>query len=143
MVRVNIIHPKHLADQHLIAEYNEILMLFGYVKKYSKLDKEKIPKNYVLGKGHMLFFKDKLRYLKDRHEKIKVEMNKRGFVTRLDIKLKDYNKKLYGNWKACKKDKEIIKKRIIEKINKKPEYYRYYRVKKPKEFLIELIKNAN
>ena len=38
MVRVNIINPNKLADQHLIAEYNEILMLLGYVRKYPKED---------------------------------------------------------------------------------------------------------
>ena len=62
MVRINLINPKKLTDQHLIAEYNEILMLLGYVKKYPKL--EKIPSKYNLGKGHMLFFKNKLKYLK-------------------------------------------------------------------------------
>ncbi|MBS3094344.1 hypothetical protein J4474_01630 [Candidatus Pacearchaeota archaeon] len=27
MVRINIIHPENLTDQHLVAEYLEILML--------------------------------------------------------------------------------------------------------------------
>ena len=77
MVRVNLISPKLLSDQHLIAEYNEILMLLGYVRKYPKL--VGIPKDYCLGKGHILFFKDKLGYLKERHELLKKEMRIRGF----------------------------------------------------------------
>ena len=44
MVRINLIHPKKLADQHLIAEYNEILMLLGHVKKFPHL-KESILKD--------------------------------------------------------------------------------------------------
>lgn len=32
MARVNLIHLKKLADQHLIAEYSEILMLLVYEK---------------------------------------------------------------------------------------------------------------
>ena len=61
MVRINLVHPKKLADQHLIAEYNEILMLIGYVRKYPPL--ENIPDSYKLGKGHVKFFKNKLDYL--------------------------------------------------------------------------------
>jgi hypothetical protein len=34
MVRVNLISPSKLADQHLIAEYDEILMLLGYVHRF-------------------------------------------------------------------------------------------------------------
>ena len=74
MVRVNLIPPRKLADQHLIAEYNEILMLLGYVRKYPMT--EEIPKNYCLGKGHIKFFKNKLLYLKKRHENLKNEMKK-------------------------------------------------------------------
>jgi len=80
MVRINLINPKKLADQHLIAEYDEILMLLGYVKKYPRLGK--IPGKYSLGKGHILFFKNKLKYLKKRHELIKLEMKKRGLMQR-------------------------------------------------------------
>ena len=53
MVRINIIEPRKLADQHLIAEYNEILMLFGYVRKHPR--RENIPERYLLGPGHIKF----------------------------------------------------------------------------------------
>ena len=75
MVRINLIKPRFLSDQHLIAEYDEILMLIAYIKKYSKTNLDKIPNNYSLGKGHILFFKNKVLYLKNRHEKLKKEMN--------------------------------------------------------------------
>ena len=81
MVRVNLIHPKSLADQHLIAEYDEILMLLGYVRRYPK--KENIPEKYTLGKGHIKFFKDKLLYLKKRHELIKEEMKNNNKIKKL------------------------------------------------------------
>jgi deoxyribonuclease (pyrimidine dimer) len=142
MVRINIINPKFLADQHLIAEYNEILMLLGYVKKNPKLEISKIPLKYKLGSGHILFFKNKLKYLKKRFELIKKEMKKRGFSGNLNINLKEFNKSMINNWKPNNSDKEIIKKRLIYKISLKPEYYRYYGNKKSKKFLIGLIKNA-
>ncbi|MGY4884095.1 MAG: pyrimidine dimer DNA glycosylase/endonuclease V [Nanobdellota archaeon] len=142
MVRINIINPKFLADQHLIAEYDETLMLLGYVKRYPKLELEKIPKNYKLGKGHILFFKNKLKYLKKRFEIIKKEMKKREFSTNMDIDLSKFDKKLINDWEPKSSDKEIIKKRLIEKINLKPDYYRYYKEKKTKDFFINMIKNA-
>jgi len=123
MVRINLINPKELTDQHLIAEYNEILILLGHVKKHPKIKNQ--PKEYCLGPGHINFFKNKLLYLKERHELIKKEMKKRGFKTNKSINLKDFKKELKNNWKPKKKDFKIIKVRLKEKIKKKPNYYRY------------------
>ena len=138
MVRVNLIHPKKLADQHLIAEYNEILMLLGSLRKQGI--KSAIPNNYVLGKGHINFFKNKLLYLQKRHELIKLEMLKRNFETNVTIKLNEFEKELKNDWKATKKDFAIIKNRLIEKINKKPNYYRYYSIKREKSFFLNMLK---
>lgn len=137
MVRVNLISPKQLSDQHLIAEYNEILMLLGYVKKYPAL--VGIPKDYCLGKGHIIFFKNKLLYLKKRHELLKKEMKKRGFAARKNINLSKFEKKLVKPWKPRKKDFDLIKRRIRWKINKKPDFYRYYGEKKNQRFFIQLL----
>lgn len=145
MVRINIINPGYLADQHLIAEYNEILMLFGYVRKHPHThfrQLSKIPKSYKLGQGHILFFKNKLKYLEERFEIIKKEMKRRGFNGNKEIKLGDFDNKLVNSWRPSKSDKEIIKKRLIEKINLKPKYYRYFGKHKPKKFLIDMIENA-
>ena len=142
MVRINLINPESLADQHLIAEYNEILMLMAFIRKH-QIRKEKLPEEYRLGQGHMLFFKNKVRYLKNRHERIRKEMKKRGFHTGKTIKIRGINKKLVNGWRPKKKDKQIIKKRLIEKINLKPDFYRYYKKKKPKSFFIKKIKKAD
>ncbi len=140
MVRVNLIPPKNLSDQHLIAEYNEILMLLGYVKKHPKLGE--IPKKYALGKGHIIFFKNKLKYLKKRHEQIKKEMKKRGFKAEKTVSIGRFSKEMQKDWRPSQKDKEIIKKRLIERVKLKPELHKYYRKKKPKSFLIGLIKKS-
>lgn len=142
MVRINLINPKFLADQHLIAEYNEILMLFGYVRKHPHTHFSQIPRNYKLGQGHILFFKNKLKYLEKRFELIKKEMKRRNFVGKKKVSFEGIDKNLIKNWKPFDSDKEIIKKRLIEKINLKPTYYRYYREHKPKKFFMELIKDA-
>lgn len=142
MVRINIINPKYLTDQHLIAEYDEMLMLLGYVEKHPSIKPGEISKKYLLGKGHMKFFKDKIKYLRYRHELIKAEMRKRGFKPTKSIDLKRYPKNLQNDWKPRKSDYKIIIERITWKINKKPEYYRYYGEYKDKEFLIKLLNKS-
>ncbi|MBU0756636.1 MAG: pyrimidine dimer DNA glycosylase/endonuclease V [Nanoarchaeota archaeon] len=132
-----MIDPRRLADQHLIAEYNEILMIFGYVSKYPKLGI--ISTKYTLGKGHMIFFKNKLKYLKKRHELIKREMKIRGFNATKTINLAKFDKILIRDWWASEEDIKIIKERLITKINSKPRFYRYYGKIMSKKFLIDLI----
>jgi deoxyribonuclease (pyrimidine dimer) len=140
MVRVNIINPKYLADQHLVAEYNEILMLVAYIKKYPSLSN--IPIKYCLGKGHMKFFKNKVLYLAKRHETLKKEMNKRVFIATKKIKLSDFRLNNKKDWKACSEDKEVIKKRLIEKLKLKPEFYRHYGTKKSLKFFLDLVRQS-
>ncbi len=139
MVRVNIIEPRKLSDQHLVAEYLEILMLLGYVRKNSSLNG--IPKDYVLGPGHIKFFKNKLLYLKNRHEEIKKEMQKRKFKTDASVVLSEFPKELINDWKPKKEDFDKIISRITYKINLKPNFYRYYGEYKDKEFFITLLDN--
>jgi len=140
MVRVNLINPKYLADQHLIAEYAEILMLVAYIKRHPRPDN--LPKEYCLGTGHQRFFKNKLLYLKKRHELLKKEMRKRGFTPNKTLSLKRFKKELLKDYKPKNKDKKIIKKRLIQKLNKRPKFYRYYSKNKPKKFLTNLVKKA-
>jgi len=140
-VRINLVDPKKLSDQHLVAEYNEILMLLGYVEKYPSVKSEEISNDYTLGKGHIKFFKDKLVYLKKRHECVKSEMKNRGFKTEKTIDLKRYPATLHNDWTPKSKDFEIIIERITWKIGKKPKYYRYYGEKKGKDFFIGLLRN--
>ena len=51
MTRINIVEPSELTDQHLIAEYREIFMIAGSLKRtlMSKTgyDKSKVPKNIL------------------------------------------------------------------------------------------------
>ncbi len=140
MVRVNLIRPSHLADQHLVAEYAEILMVFTYAKKHPSI--EKVPKKYCLGTGHIRFFKNKLAYLKQRHEALKKEMRRRGFTPRLSASFRGIKKQLIKNWKPTAADKRIIKQRLIWKLKKKTGFYKYYGKNKATAFFIQMIKTA-
>lgn len=137
MVRINLISPKKLADQHLIAEYNEILMLLGHVRKFPEVRDQ--PEKYKLGKGHINFFKDKLIYLKRRFHVVSLEMRKRGFKTRKDIKLESFDRKLRNDWNPSGRDFKIIKGRLRSKLREKPGYYRYYKEKKSLKFFLNLL----
>jgi len=137
MVRINLIEPPKLSDQHLIAEYNEILMFFGHVRKFPEIKNK--PEKYTLGKGHINFFKDKLKYLKIRHELIKKEMKIRGFRTEKNISIKEFGSKHKKLWLPTKEDLIIIKKRIKERIGMKPNFYRHYGEKKSNNFFHKLL----
>ena len=60
MTRINIISPSELTDQHLIAEYREIFMVAGSLKRTliskSGFVESKVPKNFTLNSGHVYFF---------------------------------------------------------------------------------------
>lgn len=125
MVRINVINPKKLTDQHLIAEQVEILMLMSYILKNPKMDGSE-PKEFTLNTGHMKFFRNKVRYLKLRYYSIHKEILKRGFNH--EYKFPDINpdEVLYNDWNPSKKDFDIIIERIRERVNLKPHWYRYY-----------------
>ena len=141
MVRINIIEPELLSDQHLIAEKNEIGMLFGYVRKYPEIKEEEIPKEYTLNYGHMKFFKNKLGYLSKREKSIRIEMKRRNFKCGRELDLSIYSKKHMGQWKPKKKDYNIIIKRISERLMKKPSWYRYCSVYLGKKNTVKMVKS--
>jgi deoxyribonuclease (pyrimidine dimer) len=124
MVRINLIEPKLLADQHLVAEYHEIGMLLGYIRKHPKV--ENIPEEFDLGEGHIKFFKNKVGYLKERSGKLRKEMKRRGFVVKVNFDFSIYKgKEYYVNWKPTRFNYKVIIERISERLMEKPDWYRY------------------
>ena len=136
MVRINIISPKLLSDQHLLAEHLEIMMLISYARKNPP---KEVPFRYCLGKGHITFFKNKVRYLQKRFLEIQAEMRKRGFKPKAKLNVKGVSRHLMNDWITIAGDEKIIKKRILWKIRKKPGYYTYYGVKRPLRFFARLM----
>ena len=131
MTRINIISPSELTDQHLIAEYREIFMVAGSLKRtlISKNGylQSKVPKEYTLNSGHVYFFYNKGKYLNKRYSLIIKEMKLRGFNPDMERKFpKDIfiNNNLYNDWSPNQNDIKIIRQRISEKIALKPTWYR-------------------
>ena len=133
MTRINIIPVKELTDQHLIAEYREIFMVGSALQRSlnsKKWNPKKIPETFRLGTGHVMFFYDKGKYLYKRYNQIREEMITRGFNPDEDRVFKkiQFPKEYYNDWIPSKSDQEIIRKRIEERIQQKPEWYRHYGV---------------
>ena len=83
MTRINIIEPSELTDQHLIAEYREIFMVGGSLRRTLKSKsgymESKVPKKFTLNNGHVYFFYNKGKYLHNRYLQLIEEMKQRGF----------------------------------------------------------------
>ena len=131
MTRINIVEPSELTDQHLIAEYRELFMVAGSLRRTLKSKvgyrESKVPKRYTLNQGHVYFFYNKGKYLHKRYTELRNEMKKRGF-TPDDSRVFEPNvfidNGLYNDWLPTLEDYKIIRKRIAEKIAMNPNWYR-------------------
>ena len=131
MTRINIVEPSELTDQHLIAEYREITMVPGSLKRtlVSKVgyQEKKVPERYTLNSGHVYFFYNKGKYLHRRYDELIREMRLRGFTpdpNRVFPYEVFMNNDLYNDWTPTIEDYKIIRERIEEKIAMKPNWYR-------------------
>lgn len=131
MTRINLVLPTELTDQHLIAEYREIFMVAGSLRRtlLSKngYNESKVPKKYTLNKGHVYFFYNKGKYLHKRYLDLISEMKSRGFApmeTRMFPDKIFINNDLYNDWVPDNDDFLLIRKRINQKIQMKPNWYR-------------------
>lgn len=135
MTRINVIDTSLLTDQHLFAEYREITRIPKLVEtalqKYSVAHIcKKIPNSYRLNTGHVLFFYDKLIFIEQRYFTLRDEALKRGFNITLKDSIIDYRQSIdkifYQDFSPNITDKAICIERIIEKIQQKPDFYRWY-----------------
>jgi deoxyribonuclease (pyrimidine dimer) len=136
MTRINLVHVKDLADQHLFAEWREIKMIAPAARRSLATQSiatvvEKIPKEYTLNAGHVTFFYNKLPFLKDRFGKLTEELLQRGFdIKTFDFETPDYTsawlKISQVYWKPTRKDIQVNVDRIVQRLNERPDWYRYY-----------------
>ena len=131
MTRINLVPPSELTDQHLIAEYREIFMVAGSLRRtlLSKngFQESRVPKKYTLNKGHVYFFYNKGQYLHKRYLDLISEMKRRGFSPSDSRNFPDdifIKNNLYNDWIPDRKDLLLIRKRINQKIKMKPNWYR-------------------
>lgn len=142
MTRVNAnIQPKELCNSMLFAEYREIKRIPNKLKKGKYSLKSVAPKQFTLNKGHELFFKDKIFYLKKRSDALYRELLKREY------KVEDYSscyenipKEFFNDWQETQESRILLKERISLRLKETKDIIRYYsKVLTVKEAL-ELIK---
>jgi deoxyribonuclease (pyrimidine dimer) len=133
MTRVNVIDPAILADQHLFAEFREIPRCISYALQNANKTVD-IPNKYTLNAGHVKFFFDKVRYIRDRVIALEKELKVRGYNHNFDMKkfleqCDSVPSHLQNNYLPDAAAKAINIERILQRINDKedPSWYRFHR----------------
>ena len=134
MTRVNLVPVEELANQHLFAEFRELKMIpkaLARSLKTQSVEKilKKIPKEFTLNTGHVLFFYDKGEYLRRRYEQLTEELIARGYNINRDAKFDPddimFDPQWTGDYKPDERAFAIIRERIAEKISQKPSFYKW------------------
>ena len=134
MTRINLIPVGELANQHAFAEWREIKMIPKSLARSlntQSIEKilKKIPKEFTLNTGHVLFFYDKGAYLRKRYEQLTEELIARGYNINRDAKFDPddimYSPDWNGDYKPDERALAIIRERIAEKIAMKPNFYKW------------------
>ena len=132
MTRINIVPTKELADQHLVAEYRELFMVGSALARTLKSpNKDKslssIPEKFTLNTGHVKFFYNKGKYLHKRYDELVEEMKRRGMNPDPErvFKRDQWPDELYQDWQPDDQELAIVRQRIQERIDAKPDWYRW------------------
>lgn len=132
MTRINVVPVKELCDQHLLAEWRELPRIKSSINKsFNRKNKpfsiQEIPDNYVLGKGHVKFFFNKLIYLFKRHKELTEECIKRGINLNNRESLQfEFNVSYMNDYKPTDEALRINRERIKERMPVKPRYSGVY-----------------
>lgn len=116
MTRINAgIPPRQLSRQHLIAEHREIVRIPNTIKS-GKAKVADIPGEFTLGKGHVKFFYNKLKFLHKRYERLYAECTRRGYkMTYFGTAFEDLPPELYKDYRPTKQAIALIQQRIAER----------------------------
>ena len=118
MTRINVVPPEELDVKHLVAEYRELPRVFKLA--FNAWREDRMPpssKSYVLGKGHVQFFYDKLGFLRDRQRALIAEMLRRGYNpthTSVDFEIPCA---LLGSWQPDAEALKINRQRLLERLS--------------------------
>lgn len=144
MTRINSAIPvQFLTDEHLLAEHREIKRLPCCLEKAEKNGSiNNIPNKFTLGKGHVLFFLNKQKFIYNRYSDIFEECVKRGFnVTQYHDNWGEVKWKYLNLYVTTNEEYNLLVERITERIlNSKKEVWHYYGKQITKKEAIKLLK---
>ena len=143
MTRINSAIPcKNLTDEHLLAEHREIKRLPSCLKRWRDVQK-KIPDKFTLGRGHVLFFLNKMKFTYNRYCEIHTECTARGFdVTDYSENWREFVDSEYWNdYTPTDEERQLLTERISKRINESTkEVWRLGRRSISKQDAIDLLK---
>ena len=120
MTRVNsAIDPSTLCDQHLFAEYREMLRVVG---ESFRTDKSKIPTKFKLGTGHVKFFADKGLFMQIRHKTLVEELHRRQITT--NFSYDDHKDGFHNSYSVTDEEFELLKERVTMRMPMSPRFYK-------------------
>ena len=123
MTRINVVSVTELCDQHLLAEHRELTRIPNdIVKREGNVPLSK-AKAYLLGAGHVTFFRNKLKFLKSRYDALHQECLDRGFnvVYKWPDKASEYAE-LWQDYVVTEEDILLNQKRIQERMPENPRF---------------------
>lgn len=123
MTRINVVPVSELCDQHLRAELREITRIPNTIASGRAKIPAKVGTSYVLGKGHVTLFYNKLQWLRERHKQLISECKCRGFVANDYWPEYTFPKELLGTLTVTDEATRINRSRIKERWPKKAKYY--------------------
>lgn len=132
-----------LTDEHLFAEQRELKMLPSLFKRVGFSSMHKIPKEFTLGKGHMLFFLYSPAYTLNRYKSVFNECISRGY----NIEDESWRWEIYGDFNnsyiETGKEKFVLVNRIEERIkNSSKSHFHYNHNKITKEEAVRMLKSC-
>lgn len=128
MTRINVVPVDELCNQHLMAEWREMPRVASALRKSltrkgRPFSLDEIPKEYVLGSGHVKFFFDKFKFLYERHRVITMELINRGYKLSYNSDvLRNIPRQFYNDWKPKGRDKSLNRARIAKRMPKNPRW---------------------
>ena len=144
MTRINSAIPvENLSDEHLLAEHREIKRLPWCLENAIESGSIKnIPEKFTLGKGHVLFFLNKMSFVFQRYIYVHSECKKRGF--RVDDYTNNFlgrpTHECYNDYTPTSEERDLLIERITERIMNSPKKcFHYYGKAISKEEAVELL----
>ena len=123
MTRINVVSVTELCDQHLLAEHRELTRIPNDIVKREGKVPLSTAKAYLLGAGHVTFFRNKLKFLKNRYDALHQECLDRGFnvVYKWPEQASEYVE-LWQDYAVTEEDILLNQKRIQERMPENPRF---------------------
>lgn len=129
MTRINSAIPvRSLTDEHLLAEHREIKRLpYCLERAIASGSIHRIPVEFTLGRGHVLFFLDKMKFVFNRYQNIHEECLLRSFfVADYSDNFSNIPPEYYNDYTPTQKEMRLLRNRISERLTTSPKKSWHY-----------------